>query len=393
MYESHPADPHQAFASQLAQQLHQSSPDILRDDQFAERVLIRKSDKQYASFDLTPFKARTQAVSARGLFSDIHSLQGLIERYYQARSLLPFEESLPIYQSIDSQARLYVMQIFEQAKGRFSDDDATRIAGWIRNLDIYTAVKSIESLLHSKADIALLKLTEEQKWNLHFDHLAIRCGSSANNSAEQVRDLLVNYHGYTTAQMPDADYYHFDDGWSAYLLYKILENGQVLRLFIDQSDEDHPEQVIQHWNYIYGFTAHHLAMRMTVSNKHTAISLQDATRRLENKGIGTLTPTGLYTHGMLEQVFTQPEQDMLIRPEIRQRLESINTRLVDTLKNGKLLEIVSRVELPEQFKPAYFELYGLNYNPDNPLHSVPVYEYFLPAQAAHVIRTSTEMHH
>ncbi len=43
------------------------------------------------------------------------------------------------------------------------------------------------------------------------------------------------------------------------------------------------------------------------------------------------------------------------------------------------------------FVKRYFSLYGFRYEPDNPRHSAPVYTYFLPAQAAHVIRTSLQV--
>ena len=62
-----------------------------------------------------------------------------------------------------------------------------------------------------------------------------------------------------------------------------------------------------------------------------------------------------------------------------------------SLRNGKLLEVVSRKEMQPALAYRYFRLCGLRYDGADPLHSVPVYAYFLPAQAAHVIRTSVQV--
>jgi hypothetical protein len=36
----------------------------------------------------------------------------------------------------------------------------------------------------------------------------------------------------------------------------------------------------------------------------------------------------------------------------------------------------------------FYSLYGLSYDRADPQSTAPIYQYFLPAQAAHVIRTS-----
>jgi hypothetical protein len=59
------------------------------------------------------------------------------------------------------------------------------------------------------------------------------------------------------------------------------------------------------------------------------------------------------------------------------------------IENAKPIELVSRREMPLAFARRLYALYGLEFAPDNPRHSAPLYSYFLPAQAAHVIRTST----
>ena len=60
------------------------------------------------------------------------------------------------------------------------------------------------------------------------------------------------------------------------------------------------------------------------------------------------------------------------------------------MRNGKLIELVARREMPRGLAAELYHGYGLGYDPANPDHSAPAYAYFLPAQAAHVIRTSVE---
>ena len=188
-------------------------------------------------------------------------------------------------------------------------------------------------------------------------------------------------------------FYQFAEGWNAFLLYKILENGQVLRLFIDQSDANAPQQIIQHWNYAYGFTAHHLAIRATklVDEQCVAISLNEMIDVLKAKDIEVMTPTGTYTQGLLQQVFARPEVDKNIPVEITQKLFKYGRDLEETIKNAKLLELVSRNEMGKEFAKRYYKLYGLVFDENNSLHTAPIYNYFLPAQAEHVIKTSLNL--
>jgi hypothetical protein len=240
--------------------------------------------------------------------------------------------------------------------------------------------------------LALLKLAEEQGWEVHFDHLAIRCGSRLRQGCLQVVALLRDHHGYLPPQIKEEESYQFPDGWDAYPLYKILENGQVLRLFLDESDGSDPRQIIQHWNRVYGFTAHHLAIRASrkIDEGRMAIPLDEVAAALAQKGIGIMTPTGAYTQGLLVQVFTRPEWNPEVPVEIKRELSAIAPELETTIENGKLLELLSRREMPAAMARDYFALYGITYEPNSPLHSAPCYQYFLPAQAAHVIRTSVE---
>ena len=257
---------------------------------------------------------------------------------------------------------------------------------------MYAAVKAVESLLGSYADRCLLRLAPERNWSVHFDHLAIRCGTAAHNDVERLVRHLIRHHGYALAQARGEDRYRFVDGWSARPLYKMLANGQLLRLFLDQSEVGHPAQIIQHWHRVYGYTAHHLALRASrrIRGRLEAVPLTELVHALQAERVGVMTATGGYTHGLLEQVFTQAEKNPAIPARIRQALRRQGAGLEQAIENGKLLELVSRREMEPHLARRYFDLYGLCFGSTEALPSAPVFHYFLPAQAAHVIRTSVE---
>lgn len=294
---------------------------------------------------------------------------------------------------VSDYAQTFVTNLFASAAESISDTQAELIAAWVKNLDVYTAVKAVESLLYSKADLTLLEIAASYHWTVHFDHLAIRCGTQGRKDAERVVDMLVQHHGYKPSQVKQEAYYQFPEGWNAYPLYKTLSNGQMLRLFIDQSDADNSSQIIQHWNRVYGYTAHHLAIRATTVNGHerTAAPLADIIHALQQHGVASMTPTGEYTQGLLLQVFTKPEKDPHIPQQLRTEIARWGENLNASIENAKLLELVSRKEMPSRFAQHLFALYGLEYQMGNPLHSAPLYQYFLPAQAAHVIKTSVQV--
>lgn len=356
---------------------------------------IHKDAHEVANIDLMPFKAKPRAATANKYFASIESVSHLLSAYEAAKSDYAFETDIPDAMShVSDYASEFLQAIFHKAQHALTDQQATVIGEWLTNLDVYTAVKSVESLLNSKADIALLELAQEKNWMVHFDHLAIRCGSQNNHDAERIVELLKEKHEYVAPQVESQAYYQFPDGWNAYPLYKILDNGQVLRIFVDQSDAHDKSQIIQHWNRVYGYTAHHLAIRATAydneSNERVAITLDEIMDALKKRGIDIMTPTGAYTEGLLLQVFTRPELNIGIPEELKREIEVFGQDLNKKIENGKLLEVVSRKELPRELAQKYFALYGIKYDFENPLHSVPIYQYFLPAQAAHVIRTSVQ---
>lgn len=385
-------DPYYEFARLLVK-------DLLEHDTFAAvdgnpvKVQIRRTEQEIVTLDLTPFKAKAQVASAGRYFANVESVAHLLSAYEAAKQDHVFENNLPDAMThVSAYAEEFLQHIFDRAQQVLTDSKAELVGRWLAGLDAYTAVKCVESLLNSRADIALLEEAQQQGWTVHFDHLAIRCGSKAHGDAERVVAMLQEHHGYVASHIPDEAYYQFPDGWNAYPLYKVLDNGQILRLFIDQSDAGSPGQIIQHWNRVYGYTAHHLALRasVVVNGQRLAVALQDVMDALQKRGIDILTPTGDYTDGLLLQVFTRPELNSAIPEELKQGVIRHGDELGRMIENGKLLELVSRREMSGELAAKLYALYGLKFDVNNPLCSAPIYQYFLPAQAAHVIRTSVE---
>ncbi len=387
-------DSHTQFAKEIVRQLTQSNPLIVADKKSAQKALIQKTESEFASFDFTPIAATAAENTANLFFSGVSSLDELQQAYRDARNSTVFEYDLAEAMAhVHPYALAFLDRLFDQAHSRYNDEDAKLIAKWVSDLDTYTAVKAVESLLNSHADLQLISIAETNNWQVHFDHLAIRCGSQKTKDAERIVDMLKSEHGYFSPQINSEAFYQFKDGWNAYVLCKILKNGQCLRLFIDQSDADDRQQIIQYWNRVYGYTAHHLAIRATSlkNGTRTAIPLSEITHKLTKTGVESLTPTGLYSCGLLEQVFTRPETNSGIPTALKNEINRHRPGLDKIIENGKLLEIVCRREMDETLKALWFNLYAIKYDPQKPLHSAPLYTYFLPAQAAHVIRTSVQV--
>ncbi len=346
------------------------------------------------TLDLTPFATKPQAVSAYPFFDGIDDVSHLLSAYQTAKHSLPFEMDLPDARGhISDYADEFMNMVLARANATLNHHQARLIAAWVKHLDIYCAVKSIESFLYSKADLTLLEIAPQQGWDVIFDHMAIRCGNQANLDAQRISTLLKSQHDYVSTQFSGEDYYQFPDGWNACPVYKMLENGQVLRIFVDQSDAHSPAQIIQHWNHVYGYTAHHLGIRATTlqDGKRVAVPLKTVMMALEQAGIKLMMPTGHYTHGLLMQVFTQPEKNNEIPVALKQQIAAYSAQLEKAIENAKLLELLSRQELPAALAKRYFALYNIEYDAANPLHSAPYYQYFLPAQAAHVIKSSQQV--
>jgi len=385
---------HTKFAHKLVNELIQIDNNWLRDEVDHEIVKIENEQHQLINLNLTPFDSVKCNDIAEKYFEAVKSIDGLIDVYKQIRKDFNFESDLSAFSmSISVYANEFLDTIFREARKTLLPDDVELIVNFVKNLDCYTAVKSIESLLYSHSDLELLRIAKAQDWVVHFDHLAIRCGSSANESAQQVAKLLTEQYNYSHPKIKTEKFYLFEEGWSAYPLYKVLTNGQVLRIFVDQSEVSFPNQIIQHWNQVYGFTAHHLALRITKIEGDTrvAIPLQKIIKLMTEHNREVLTPTGYYTNGLLSQVFTKPEKNKHIPVTIMTAKKVISKKLPDMLLNAKLLEIVSRKEMSSALAKQYYKLYDIEYNSKSDLHSAVYYQYFLPAQAAHVIKSSIEI--
>ena len=144
---------------------------------------------------------------------------------------------------------------------------------------------------------------------------------------------------------------------------------------------------------MYGYTVHHLGIRATVLEKgeRKAVDLETLMSALRGQGIDILTPTGHYTEGLLLQVFTKPQINTGIPQALKSQIVQHGASLGKMIDNAKLLELVSRKEMPAAFARRFFALYGLSFNSENTPPSAPIYPYFLPAQAAHVIKTSVQV--
>jgi len=386
-----PNDRYLRFGKKLADWTLKSEPALSDDSQLAYQLHATNKNGEVFNLDLRPFAAKPVGVSGMTFFGNIRCVSGLLSAYQSARQSLPFEmDSESGRAHVSDYANDFLAAILARGNAALNNDQAQLIGNWVKNLDVYAAVKAVESFLYGDADLKLLEVGHDFGWDITFDHMAIRCGSREHGDAERVANLLKESHGYVSAQMPNEASYQFNDGWSAYALYKMLSNGQVLRIFVDQSDEDQPHQIIQHWNHVYGYTAHHLGFRATVllDGVRHAVPLPELMGAMGQAGVTCLSPTGHYTEGLLEQVFTQPELDRDIPPSLISELALYGEGIAQVIGNAKLLELVSRKEMPPGLAAKYFAMYGVQYEADNGLHSAPVYQYFLPAQAAHVIRTS-----
>lgn len=382
-----------AFGKRVAQQVAQAGQ--LSDessDQIAQ-LSYTNTLGQTKTLNLIPLRTSPQPADAGDIFQSVHTTEQLIDAYHQARASKTFEWDIAqACQQIDPFAQKYLRETRIQAMQALSNTQALHIAQWAAQLDLYCAVKSIESLAFHPAGVQLLNLGNTQQWDIHFDHVAIRCGSQDQHAGQRIQRLLCEEHGYTRPQLADQHTYRFEDGWNAYPVYKLLDNGQMLRVFIDESATGHPQQIIQHWHRVYGYSAHHLALRATKleQGQRHAIPLATLSSHLEQLGIPLLSATGLDTAGLLEQVFTRPCINTNIPAHILDQVNTMDKQLGEKLKNAMLLELVSRTELGGELAQQWATLYGLDAIAQSHNISAPVYHYFLPAQAAHVIATSLQ---
>lgn len=373
------------YANHLIQYLQEENPLLIQNK--TDFCFLFQNHHQWFSFDLRPLHLTPKDNTAAPFFKSVVSFQDSLDAYQEIRYHLPFEMDVVDPQLIHPFANTFLNEIILKSTPNWPEPFIQWMSCFLSQLDVFTATKCFETFIYDPMIVMLYTIAHQNEWEIHFDHLAIRCGNEDSMSLEQVRNLLIQTHDYRESQISEEQSYQFPDGWSAKPLYKVLTNGIVLRIFLDQSNRGFPQQIIQHWNYVYGFTPHHIALRMTQKTEdlHEAIPLAKVIDALKKLQAETLTPTGNYTHGILEQVFTKPLQVPNIPEDILDLLKKIHHQLPQIIQNGKLIELVSRKEIPKSLLQEYKDLYSL----DPHLHpSIPIYHYFLPHQAAHVIDTS-----
>jgi hypothetical protein len=119
--------------------------------------------------------------------------------------------------------------------------------------------------------------------------------------------------------------------------------------------------------------------------------LRELIAALQNERIVCMDPTGGDTAGLLEQVFARPDRDEAIPETLLGEIRRIDDNLAGVVRNAKLVELVSRREMDPPQRTKLMALYGFDPTDGNiaDRFSAPIYNYFLPVQAAHVIRAST----
>jgi len=337
-----------------------------------------------ASYDLTPIDLPMEVADARTHFQQITSLEDLISEYWAVRQNNSFEHDIPAaMDNIHPWADEFLETLMVSASNRFSDEDACLIAQFVSTLDIYAAVKTIESLLNDPQDMLLLQIAKEENWQVHLDHITIRCGNQQYEDAERIFNFLMKHHHYYPPQHIEEAYLVSDNGWNAYPLYKIMENGQFIRIFIDQADSEHQQQAIQHWNHAYGYTAHHIGLRLTTQseNGRKSLTLPEILNQLQKYKI--TTSDSLLTHpNLMQQALIRPHKNNQLPKDILQGAARINTDLPSILEQGKFIALVSRIELPDTLKEKWFKLYQIGYDFTNPLHSAPAFNLFSPLDSS-----------
>jgi len=382
-----------ALAAALVDDLVVQTAEFERHPTDPVQLVVNTAEGGAVSLDLTPVTGEATYPSATVHFANVKEMCHLISAYLAARKSTYFEVDEEAGASqISAHAATFLANVVVGAISTLTDEEATQIARWVSHLDVYTAVKSVESLLAQPSHRALFKIAAEREWDVHFDHVAIRAGSEERGDGQRVVELLCREHGYHAPAVESERSYRLSAGWNAYSLYKVLANGQLLRVFVEESATGHPTQIIQHWNRVYGFTPHHLAVRCIrwEEGGRVAVPLAEVIAAMAAHGNRCLTPTGHYTQGLLEQVCTEPIHLTTLPDDERRRLAALGEGLETAINNGPLLELVSRREMAPELAAHLFPLRGLAYRPTDPLHSAPIYPYFLQTQTAHVFATSVE---
>ncbi|VAW71208.1 hypothetical protein MNBD_GAMMA12-2135 [hydrothermal vent metagenome] len=335
------------------------------------------------SFNLSPVDLPLEVADAQQQFQHVQTINTLISQYWAVRQANHFEHDIPVaMDNIHPWADDFLDTLMTAASTHYTDQDACLIAQLISTLDSYAAIKTIESLLNNPQDILLLRIAKENNWQVHLDHIAIRCGNQRDEDAERIFNFLMKHYHYYPPQHIEEAYLLSSEGWNAYPLYKIMNNGQVIRIIVSQADSEHHQQTIQHWNHAYGYTAHHIGLRLT---QHSAekgrqqVSLTEINHSQQNN-IFNLDAV-IKSSNLMHQVFLNPVKVNSLPNDILAGAKKVDPEILTSLKQGKLIELVSRLELPETLKEKWFTLYQIRYEASNPIHSVPAFNLFTPFKA------------
>jgi len=385
---------HDIVGSEIVDWLLSQHPDFTRDTSNPARlnVPLQLPDTQQtsASYNLTPVDVPMEVADASS-FQQVKTIDELISQYWSVRNDNPFEHDIPgAMDNIHPWADEFLEQLMANAASQFDDQDAQLIAQLASTLDIYTAIKTIESLLNDPQDITLLKLAKQNNWQAHLDHIVIRCGNQKHEDGERLFNFLMKYHHYYPPQHIEDAYLLSNQGWNAYPLYKVMVNGQMIRIFIDQSDSEHKQHAIQHWNHSYGYTPHHIGLRFTTkkSNSRIAVPLPAIINELQKQSILVFNPAKLTTTDLLQNVLIKPHKLNHLPDDIMHGLAEKESELTAALTHGKLIGLVSRLELPENLKQKWFRLYQIAYDSTNPIHSVPAFNLFSPVDSSNQLNLS-----
>ena len=178
----------------------------------SDEVMLVNGDHQEVCLNLSPLHLKVHEVSAQEYFTQIKTTEELIHAYHKAKHALPFEEDDTRASShISPYARDYMEHALKAAH-QLSHAQSQLIADFVKNLDIYTAVRSCETFFANHANLTLLTVAKEQQWHPIFDHLAIRTGCRSHDDARYIADYLIKHHGYTFVNVEGQKFYEFSDG-------------------------------------------------------------------------------------------------------------------------------------------------------------------------------------
>lgn len=378
---------HDIVGSEIVDWLMSQNLDFTRDTTNPARLNIPlqlpDAQQTVSSYNLTPVDVPMEVADASS-FQQVNTIDELISQYWSVRNDNPFEHDIPdAMDNIHPWADEFLQQLMADAASQFDDRDAQLISKFVSTLDIYAAIKTIESLLNDPQDIALLKLAKQNNWQAHLDHIVIRCGNQKHEDGERLFNFLMKYHHYYPPQHIEDAYLLSNQGWNAYPLYKVMVNGQMIRIFIDQSDSEHEQHTILHWNHSYGYTPHHIGLRFTTekSNSRMSVPLPAIINQLQKQNIQVFNPTDLNSTNLLQKVLIKPHKQNHLPADIMQGLAKKDPVLNTALTQGKLIGLVTRLELPENLKQKWFRLYQIAYDSTNPIHSVPAFNLFSPVDS------------